>query len=708
MFRNSLISPRWRALSVIRPRRRGFVAFMRQPLVVGAALSLGAFMAAPAMAQTLPPTSATPTPVWREDFSTGMTPTTPRPLYSTTVTPYNGNLYSASSSWLPGYQACNGWVLASNSTQPPVAQDSGCNGTGGEIAGGTGTATAWRFLQTMASVLATNGGDVYAVASMTNGNRNTANNVQLQYPASPLGTTTEPANPFPGLTDGHYYALSVQFAEVHCRSDDTARTAWGDASEVLTLNGAASLPVSPCSASSVRTGVGPIHLATLYSGAFLASSSSTVESFMVQNMTPDFQGNDVAFNLLQIQDVTPQLYKSFNPDANASSGDMTIGVGDPGTLTYTITNTTDLQAKTGWSFTDVLDSHVTVTDAGSTTCASSTVNASGSTVTVAGNLAAGQQSCTVTVHVTAPEGGPYLNGPDNFTSLTGLLEPNEANLNVASILLNKTAAVVHSGNAVPGVITAGDEITYTFTVTNRLADTVTDLTIDETSFSGTPGALSAPTCLTTTLAAGASTTCTATYTVTADDVTNGKITNTAIATVQDNGTPEESPPDTATVPVLNPKLTITKRADTSQLVAGQTITYTYSVNNTGDVTLNNVTIADSAATGFTGTGTLSTPACQATTLAPGAGTTCTATYTVTAADVAAKTLTNVAEVSGTVPSDPGAPPDATATTAAQPVAIRAGGAVTQVPTLSEMALALLALLLAGGAVVAQRKASRRR
>jgi len=686
---------------------------MRQPLVVGAALSLGAFVAAPALAQTLtlPPASATPTSVWREDFATGMTPATPRPLYSNTLTPYNGNLYSASSSWLPGYQGCNGWVLANGSTRP--SQDSGCSGTGGEIVGVPGgSATAWQFLQTMASVLAINGGDVYAVASMTNGNRNTTNDIQLQYPASPLGATTTPAVPFPALTDGHYYALSVQFAEVHCKGDDPARGTWEDAMEVLTFNGAASSPVSPCSKPSIVTGVGPIHLATLFSGAFLASSS-TVQSFMVENETATFLGNDVAFNLLQIQDVTPQLYKSFNPDSTASSGDMTIGVGDTGTLTYTITNTTDLQAKTGWSFTDDLDSHVTATGVVHTpTDCGGTVNVSGSTVTVTGGiLAAGKSSCTVTVEVTASLGGPYANGPSNFSSLIGLLPPNTANLNVATILLNKTAAVVHSGNAVPGVITAGDQITYTFTVTNTLPDPVTGLTIDEINFSGT-GPLSTLTCAATNLAragdAGDSTTCTATYTVTAADVADGKITNTATATVYDGVTPEVSPEDTATVPVLNPKLTITKRADTSQLVAGQAITYTYSVNNTGDVTLNNVTVEDSAATGFTGTGALSTPACLATTLVPGAGTTCTATYTVTAADVAAKTLTNIANVSGTVPSVPGAPPDATATTAAQPLAIRAGGAVTQVPTLNEMALALLALLLAGGAVVAQRKASRRR
>ena len=64
--------------------------------------------------------------------------------------------------------------------------------------------------------------------------------------------------------------------------------------------------------------------------------------------------------------------------------------------------------------------------------------------------------------------------------------------------------------------------------------------------------------------------------------------------------------------------------------AGQTVTYTFAVTNTGNVTVHGVSVAETA---FAGTGTVSAVTCPATTLAPGASTTCTATYTVTQADV---------------------------------------------------------------------------
>ena len=98
--------------------------------------------------------------------------------------------------------------------------------------------------------------------------------------------------------------------------------------------------------------------------------------------------------------------------------------------------------------------------------------------------------------------------------------------------------------------------------------------------------------------------------------------------------------------------------------AGQTVTYTFAVTNTGNVTVHGVSIAETA---FTGTGTLSPVTCPATTLAPGASTTCTATYTVTQADVDAGSVTNTATATGTAPGGGTVTsPPSTATVAATP------------------------------------------
>ena len=148
------------------------------------------------------------------------------------------------------------------------------------------------------------------------------------------------------------------------------------------------------------------------------------------------------------------------------------------------------------------------------------------------------------------------------------------------------------------------------------------------------------------------TTCTATYTVTQADVNAGAVTNTATATgTPPTGPAVTSPPSTAVfTSVAGPALTMVKSADpTSVGTAGDVVTYSFLVTNTGNVDLTGITVMD---TTFTGTGTPPVISCPATTLAPGATTTCTATYTVTQADVNAGAVTNTATATGTPPTGP--------------------------------------------------------
>ena len=136
-------------------------------------------------------------------------------------------------------------------------------------------------------------------------------------------------------------------------------------------------------------------------------------------------------------------------------------------------------------------------------------------------------------------------------------------------------------------------------------------------------------------------TCTATYVVTAADVTAGVINNTATAD-SDETPPVDDPED---VPVDSPGLNLTKDLtgnadeDGNGLVTlGDTLTYTFVASNSGDTPLTNVTIVDP----LPGLSALSCTPTQPATLAVGGSMTCTATYVVTAADVTAGVINNTA------------------------------------------------------------------
>ena len=154
-------------------------------------------------------------------------------------------------------------------------------------------------------------------------------------------------------------------------------------------------------------------------------------------------------------------------------------------------------------------------------------------------------------------------------------------------------------------------------------------------------------CPVTTLAPGASTTCTGTHTITQAEVNAGTVNNSATA----SGTPPTgpaitSPPDTTTTPITAaPSLTIDKTAGTpSGNTAGSTIGYSFLVSNTGNVTLTGIAINDALLD--------AAAVCPVTTLAPGASTTCTGTHTITQAEVNAGTVNNSATASGTPPTGP--------------------------------------------------------
>jgi uncharacterized repeat protein (TIGR01451 family) len=196
-----------------------------------------------------------------------------------------------------------------------------------------------------------------------------------------------------------------------------------------------------------------------------------------------------------------------------------------------------------------------------------------------------------------------------------------------------------------GPVSAGDVITYSFTVENIGTTTLADVTITD--------ALAGLTWVTGpdvgSLAPGDIVVGEATYTVTAEDVAAGGVTNSATVDCAVSCLPEP-PTDEVTIPGAAPGLTIEKSADpAAEVNAGDVITYSFTATNTGNVELADVTISDSLA----GLEWVTGP--NLGTLAPGASAVGTATYTVTTDDVAAGSVVNSATVTGTPPGG-GTPP----------------------------------------------------
>ena len=216
---------------------------------------------------------------------------------------------------------------------------------------------------------------------------------------------------------------------------------------------------------------------------------------------------------------------------------------------------------------------------------------------------------------------------------------------------------------------AGQTRTYYVTAWNAGGSgTLTDLTISDALFDDTVPPISpfgTLSCFSnasyttptddTTLLAGEYIYCRGTYTITQADMNAGYVNNTATAIALDSNGQAKIARDTVTItgPTnVTTGISVTKTATPTLFTqAGQNITFSFVVTNTGTVTLSNVQVLD---------GTLNAPpTCVTTTLAPSESTTCTGTYTTTAADVSAGSIVNVASATGT-PSR-GTQPTASAT-----------------------------------------------
>ena len=249
---------------------------------------------------------------------------------------------------------------------------------------------------------------------------------------------------------------------------------------------------------------------------------------------------------------------------------------------------------------------------------------------------AGTVDNTATASATAPNGDAVTTDPDATSTPTST---------EATLTLDKQAGTPVDTDS-NGRVDSGDTISYAFVLTNTGAVTVTDLAVDDPK----TGPVNCPV---TTLAPGATTTCTADYVITQADVDAGTVDNTATATaVGPDGRQLEPVTDaTSTLTSNVATLTLDKRAGqpvdvdrSGRVDAGDTIAYRFTVTNTGARTLTDVTVDDPK---------VGAVACPTATLAPRASTTCTADYVITQADVDAGTVDNTATATANGPD--GAP-----------------------------------------------------
>ncbi|RVQ51948.1 DUF11 domain-containing protein [Sinorhizobium meliloti] len=348
-------------------------------------------------------------------------------------------------------------------------------------------------------------------------------------------------------------------------------------------------------------------------------------------------------------DQTPGLRTDKTGRLNDLDGDGLIDIGETITYSFVVTNTG------GVTLTDVSPNDPLLANAGISVRPGPQTLAPGGTATFTATytptqteIDAGRVENTATSTGTPPSGPPIESPPD-----TVVIPPDQA----PGLRTDKTGVLNDLDG--DGLLDAGETITYTFVVTNTGGVTMTNVTPNDpllanAGISVTPGPQ--------TLAPRGSATFTATYTPTQDEIDAGRVENTATSTgTPPSGPPIESPPDTVIVPpdqatgLRTDKTGVLNDLDGDGLLdAGETITYSFVVTNTGAVTLTNVTPNDPL---LSNAGISVTPGPQ--TLAPGANATFTATYTPTQAEIDAGRVENTATSTGTPPSGPPieSPPD---------------------------------------------------
>lgn len=424
--------------------------------------------------------------VFREDFENG-TNNTPTGAVGfsvagdsyTGLTP-PGQTYTASPDWLNG-RYCNGIILSSqNSTVPTWADGAAqCRLT-----------AEYDKLRTLARGM----GQVFGLGN--------SNHVASAYTECPNGNCIIIGNgPINGVmfrtnslipvTANRFYSFSVSVGALNCGT--TTFNSFHPQFQFQLIDGGGLTTnvggvLDPCDAGRTDNNVALIGgggtTVVVSTQAMVANQAirytGSALGVQLYNNSGETRGNDAAYEVVGVTDVTPSISKSFSP--------AVVEAGGTSVLTFTVTNTDEGLAKPDWRFTDNLPAGLTLADttvggtcnnpANTATPAQLIGGAAGAnSITVNGSLP-GQAACTVTVNVRV---GPDVTTPKidncgvNFSDALFISPPATtacATVTVTrAINLTKTWLGSTAGDAVALTITGADVTSPTAGVSTAPATT---------------------------------------------------------------------------------------------------------------------------------------------------------------------------------------------------------------------------------------------
>ena len=460
------------------------------------------------------------------------------------------------------------------------------------------------------------------------------------------GLTWSDANTTPGPTLLSSGAAPQFQITVHNTSNVTVSlTSLTDSSAAFVL--AACSPVAPATLAPDASFV------CIYTGSWTAGQNTNTAAASVSytdgggNTTSpsdfdaaNYYGATVSVDVTKEVSVDGGLTWS---DANTTPGPTLLSSGAAPQFQITVHNTSNVTV----SLTSLTDSSAAFVLAACSHVAPATLAPDASFVcTYTGTWTAGQNTNTAAATVSYTDGGGNTTSPSDFDA---------ANYYGATVSVDVTKAVSVDGGTTwadandptgPTLLSSGAAPQFRITVHNTSNVTVSLGTISDSSAAFVLADCTTP--VPATLAADASFICIYTGTWTA-----GQNTNTAAATVSytDAGGNTTSPSDSddanyyGAVASISLDKSGTYNGDSVRAEPGDTISYTFTITNTGNVTIHTLVVTDG----------LITVDCSAVaaSLAPGLSTTCSGTYTIDQSDIDAGHVDNTANASAQYVDDAG-------------------------------------------------------